>query len=163
MLVTFKEFFNNPEEFSVGAMFGIAPVFIIGWLAIPSAIICSLFWRLTGAGYSKLFRRLGVPLIIAIEMLVATHSPLALIATAMFGPLALGYGIPDATDKGSKLGAFFFRLVKGNEKMADFLTRLVIGFICALTILPMAFVMPYQTFIMMFILTAGFPALTLLV
>lgn len=161
--MTLKGFLSNKEEFAVGALFGLAPVFITHWWAIPSMIACSILWRLTGEGGSKMFRRLGVPLVIALGMFLATHSPLALIATGMFGPLAMGYGIPDATDKGSKLGAFFYKVVGGNERMADLLTRLVIGAICALTVSPMIFVDPLGAIATMIILTAGFPALTLLV
>lgn len=159
------DFFDNPEELAIGATFGVAPLFITGWLAPLAAIACAILWRMGGVkGGNKWFRRLGVPFFISLEILLATNAWISILPfLLMWAPLAMGYGIPDLTDEGSKLGAFFYKLTGKNERAANFYTRLVIGFICALSIAPMIAVAPLGASLTIVIIALGFPTITLLV
>ena len=64
----------------------------------------------------------------------------------MIGALSCGYGIPSyenigsdeppiQTDKGSILGRFYYKLFKGNHKLADIATRGTIGKLIALSLI----------------------------
>ena len=95
-------------------------------LCLVAAPVCAFLWALSGSEHevnSKLFRRLGVPLIWSASYL---DIRMFLIVPIAFGFLSLGYGIPSLLDNGSLLGRFFWRLTSGNELWSNILTRGVI-------------------------------------
>lgn len=96
-------------------------IFIIAIITI----IAGLLGALGGAEKSsKLFRRLGIPILIFISALLLKKYAEFLIF--FYIPIFyLGYGIPDNTDKGSILGRFFFKLFN-NTLLADIFTKLII-------------------------------------
>lgn len=91
-------------------------------------------------GTSKLWRRLGVPLLTVISgfFILKTIAAAFLLARAL--PMTLGYGIPDATDKGSAIGQFWHKIFKGQETLTAIYTRATIAAIeCAsIIIIPLA-------------------------
>ena len=110
----------NKEELIIASILtAIVVPFPIAIGAIP---LCAFLWALTGASASKLFRRLGVPLVWALCL----WNLYALIAVPIgFGMLCIGYGIPTTQpyDKGSWLGIVFFKLTSGNMLMSNILTK----------------------------------------
>ena len=116
----------NAEELTIGGVFGLCFWPLIHWLAFPVALCTSLCWAMTGAGMSKLYRRLCVPSIAAVAVLLVTHNVKILLAIPMaFGVLSMGYGIPDQTDKGSWLGREWLHITQ-DPFWANFWTRLTI-------------------------------------
>ena len=97
------------EEMEIGGMYGLCLIFWIGAWAIPVGISTSILWSLTGAGYSKLYRRLCCPVILAIAMVIHSHSLIPFISVPLqWGALSLGYGEIDVNDStGSWLGRHF--------------------------------------------------------
>lgn len=93
---------------------------------------------------SKLFRGLGIPILITgIAFLVLKHW-LVLSIMSLYAVLTIGYGIPDnwdGGDKGSPLGRFFFwTIFNGNYNpyahlLADIFTRGTIAILSCLTFL----------------------------
>ena len=60
-----KDFFDNLEEIFIGAALQFPLYFVVGWWVLPVMAVCGVLWRLGGmAGGNKLFRRLGVPLVV---------------------------------------------------------------------------------------------------
>lgn len=112
----------NLEEMFVGACIQFPFYFMIGWWVILLMAASSILWALGGAENSnKLYRRLGVA--VATSAFMITISPaILLFILPGWGILTLGYGMPDATDKGSWLGRFYLRALK-NYKAANFATR----------------------------------------
>lgn len=163
--MTLSEFLDNREELATGFLFGLAQVFIAGWLAVAIAVPCAVLWRLGGVkGGNRWFRRLGVPCVIAGALFLATHSLWCLVPfAAMWGPLSLGYGIPDPPDEGSKLGAFFFKLTKKNEKLANILTRGTIALLCVLTLAPLAMVNFFGALMVGIFIVVGWPLIAILI
>ena len=73
--MTLKDFFDNPEEFFVGAMLQWPLYFIVGWWIIPLMIACALLWRLGGTeGGSKWFRRVCAPLLVCLATFLFEHN-----------------------------------------------------------------------------------------
>lgn len=114
--MTFREFFDTPEEIFIGACLQFPLVFVVGWWVIPIMIASGLLWRLGGvAGGNKLARRIGVPLLVCGASAIAISEWGALLAIPFMIWLAPSYG------KTTFLFRFFTRYF-GKEK-ADFLTR----------------------------------------
>ena len=118
--MTWKSFWDNPQEIFIGACLQFPLVFIIGWWVIPVMIISSLLWRLGGvAGGNKLFRRIGVPL-------VACGSSFLLgIGWKIF--LAIPFMIWFAPSYGEN--SWLFKLIKkvtNHQRKADYLTRTIL-------------------------------------
>ena len=90
--------------------------------------VCGLLAALAGEGEPKFLRRVIVPLITTIFSLIALRSFWALFLFFRAVVLSQGYGIPDVTDPGSKIGAFWFRILKDNENAASIATRATLGF-----------------------------------
>lgn len=110
----------NLEELLIGGLFGLLMVVFIGLWALVLSPICALFWALSGAGYSKLFRRLGCPLLACLAIYLVHHQLLIWISLPLsFGVLSIGYGIPSTQppDTGSSLGRFWVDCFtpKGNK------------------------------------------------
>ena len=116
----------NLEEMFVGACIQFPFYFFIGWLVLPLMAVSAVLWALGGAeNSSKAYRRWGVA--IATSVLVFARFPslwayLAFIPVG-WGVLTLGYGMPDATDKGSVLGRLYLAQLK-DYKLANFATRI---------------------------------------
>jgi hypothetical protein len=94
-------------------------------------------WALGGAkDSSKDWRRLGVGLIIAFTGLLQTYLALLVILTTRLST-GIGYGMPAKDDpKPSFLGKFYMDLFK-NEFKAKIMTRLTIGVLLSLSLLPL--------------------------
>lgn len=125
----------NKEELLIGFIVGICSWVVISFWAIPVALVTSFFWAYTGAGASKLYRRLGVPALISTACAITTHSWIPLISILpAFGVLSIGYGIPTTQpfDEGSWLGRICFGWAKGSEKLADIYCRGIIYILLAL-------------------------------
>lgn len=93
---------------------------------------------------SKLWRRLGIPILITIIALIILKHWLVLSIMSLYAILTIGYGIPDnwdGGDKGSPLGRFFFwTIFNGNYNLyahllADIFTRGTIAILSCLTFL----------------------------
>lgn len=114
----------NENEIWWGFIYCSLFVLKIGIVAIPLIPICAYLWAISGAGASKLYRRLGVPVITSGLSAIVLQSvqPLYSIPLA-FAVLSLGYGIPDETDDGSFLGGLGWNISHVN---AELITRSII-------------------------------------
>ena len=88
-----------------------------------------------GGARNKTVRRVLIPLIITAVAFAKTESILVLTICSMMGVLAVGYGIPDATDEGSALGRFWYRLCRHNHLLADIFTRGTIGVLIGVSLI----------------------------
>lgn len=131
-----NDFWDNPEELACGAVFGLTPLLLSGWWTVLSVVACCLLWR-AGGCIEKSLRRWCVPAVLAAVCWLGSHNPWSLAMMGMAAPLYMGYGIPDATDKGSALGRFFMRVFKDDPDAAEIMTRATIGFLCVLFFIPM--------------------------
>ena len=110
-MVLLKNFFDNWEEIFIGATLQFPLYFIIGWWVLPIMIACGLLWRLGGVeGGSKLFRRIGVPLLVTLATFLTLHHWLIFLAVPFMVWLAPSYG-----EK-----SWLFKLLKN-----DFITRVI--------------------------------------
>jgi len=109
----------NKEELLVGFIYGSSTWPLISWLAVVPSIICAFLWAIGGSG-PKMARRIGVPVVMGGSL--AFTSLWLLIATGpLIGVVSMGYGMPDATDKGSVLGRFYSKFL--SKKAANWATR----------------------------------------
>ena len=119
-----KSFFDCPEEIFIGASLQFPLIFIVGWWVLPLMGVCGVLWRLGGmAGGSKLFRRLGVPIIACGASFMVLHDWWLFIAVPLMVWLC-----PASYGKSSWLYKLFLKITKENTKKADFLTRVVLYF-----------------------------------
>lgn len=84
---------------------------------------------------SKAWRRILIPGLLTAYAYSNTESLLVITIMSMAAPISMGYGIPDETDEGSELGRFWYKIFKGNHKLADIATRGTIGKLIALSLL----------------------------
>lgn len=111
----------NREEMVIAVLLTvIAAVFPYAILAAP---VCAFFWAITGAGESKLWRRLGVPTIWAMTYL---NWWAFLLVPVSFAFLTIGYGIPSLLDEGSWLGKIAWNISGHNSLWANVITRGII-------------------------------------
>jgi len=102
-------------------------------LLIFIPIICGILGSLGGAEKSsKLFRRIGIPLVLLVVYSFYSRSFWSMLILCYIWPLCTGYGIPDPPDrpnpdKGSPIGRFWLSKTHQNYFMADILTRSTIG------------------------------------
>jgi hypothetical protein len=98
-------------------------------IAFFTAIIGALLGAFGGAEKSsKLFRRIGIPLLLLLIGILFKNYAAVLIA--LYIPIFyIGYGIPDATDSGSNLGRFWYKIFKGNHFLTDIFVKATIGFL----------------------------------
>jgi hypothetical protein len=106
-----KDFFNCPEEIFIGSCLQFPLYFLVGWSVLPIALICGVLWRLGGwSGGSKLFRRIGVPLVVCGATFLTLHHWQIFLAVPFMVFLAPSYGKQ----------SWLFKLLKN-----DFLVRLI--------------------------------------
>jgi hypothetical protein len=92
--MTWKSFFDNPEEIFIGAVLQFPLYFIVKWWIAPIMVLCGFLWRLGGWRYgNKLFRRLGVPIVVCLSAFLAgVHWPVFLAIPYMIW-FAPSYGV----------------------------------------------------------------------
>ena len=106
-----KSFFDNPEEFFIGACLQFPLYFIVGWWILLIMGVCSVFWRLGGWEHgSKIFRRIVVPLVVCGSSMLFGVSWVILLAMPFMVWFAPSYG----------KDSWLYKLIKN-----DFLTRLI--------------------------------------
>lgn len=116
--MTLKDFFDNPEEIFVGACLQFPLIFIVGWWVIPIMAVCGLLWRAGGVtGGNKLFRRIGVPLVVCGSTFLVFREWWIFLAIPFMVWLC-----PASYGKSSWLFKWILGIVK-NEKKADIITR----------------------------------------
>ena len=72
--MNWKSFFDNPEEFFVGGCLQFPLIFVVGWWVLPIMALCSPLWRLGGwEDGNKLYRRVGVTLVVCVATFIAVH------------------------------------------------------------------------------------------
>ena len=105
-------------------------------LAVLTPIAGAILGALGGADKgSKLFRRIGIPVLLVGQAYVTLENIYVLIIMTMSGWLSMGYGIPENGDEGSALGRFWFHLFSNNANLANYFTRGTIGLSIALSLL----------------------------
>jgi hypothetical protein len=106
-----KDSFIQWEELFIGAMLQFPLYFIVGWPVIAIMLVCSVLWRLGGWTYgNKLWRRVGVPLVVCGTCMFYGVSWVILLAMPFMVWLAPSYGKK----------SWLFKMIKN-----DFLTRII--------------------------------------
>lgn len=98
-------------------------------IAFFTAVIGAILGALGGAEKSsKLFRRIGIPILLLLVGILFKNY--AAILLSLYIPIFyIGYGIPDASDSGSSLGRFWYKVFKKNHFLSDIFTKATIGFL----------------------------------
>lgn len=114
-------------------------------LSIITGIITGLLGSYAGAdGTSKAIRRIGIPLFLSVFVSIYFRSLYGLFLLLLVIPFIQGYGIPCHNDKGSKLGSFWYNLIKKYklnykeievQNLASILTRATIGTIISIILI----------------------------
>lgn len=129
-------------------------VFLVIFGAILGSLFSGFLWSLGGqSGWSKRWRRLGVPIVmggITLGIIAGFHG-LTIANWVIFGltyflfaaSLTLGYGIPDNGDNGSPIGRFWLETAmeygyRGEDAIhvANVLTRATVGVCYAISLYP---------------------------
>ena len=106
-----RSFFDTPEEIFVWTCLQFPLYFIIHWHILWIAPICGILGRLGGWEFGdKLYRRLGVPLVVCGATYLTLHHWTILLAVPFMVWLAPSYGVD----------SWLFKLIKN-----DFLTRII--------------------------------------
>lgn len=118
---------------------------MITWTLLFLLSSLGSFWGAMGgvAHASRLFRVLGIPLLITVSALEYTHNLWYIGLMLLSGAFSIGYGIPsftffpdiDSGDEGSPLGRFFYNLFNGNEVLVNIFVRGIIGLVIAIALL----------------------------
>ncbi len=133
---------DNIEEACVGGMVGAAFCYILGWWSLLTIPACAVLWWLGGAdGFSKGWRRVGVPIVLALFLSIALRSFWPVLGGCiMFPVLTIGYGLPSYGDAGSPLGRFVCKLFNldpvnypEDQTRADIVVRGIIGFLMGMS------------------------------
>lgn len=127
----------NLNEFSIGMLFGMAMTPIIGPSSIVLAFLTGSLWAIGGAGYGRIWRYAGVPLITFFFLVLKANFYACLVSSVWCGVcLTIGYGIPDQSDEGSALGRFWMKAFNNNAQLANFFTRGTIYTLIAIGYIP---------------------------
>jgi hypothetical protein len=92
----------------------------------------AIFGAIGGQGI-KYVRRVVLPIILSIFGCIILDSYYGVFLGTFTIWVSMGYGIPDATDRGSVLGRFWFNIFKNNKLFANIFTRGTIGIGMCLT------------------------------
>lgn len=100
------------EDFIVGFAVGQVTAFVIGIWSLFLGVLTGILWVAGGQGWleTKLWRRLGVPLLICLPWVLKTSFIWVVASFFMqFGVQCIGYGVPSTQpfDLGSWLGQRF--------------------------------------------------------
>lgn len=145
----------NLDDIITGTAFGLCLFIILKWWILLTAPACAILWAMTGAGYGQIYRRLLCAVVVLVPASLQTNVFQCLYSILpIFGVLSLGYGIPDATDKGSFLGRFFYRITKDNLSATVF-TRLLLIFLLAVSFAPVYFIDKIYFYTAWYVLSAG--------
>jgi hypothetical protein len=107
-------------------------------IILVASLIAGLFGTMGGSDkFSKVWRRYGIPAIVFAVSSFLLNTAWTLLVLPLIGALSIGYGIPDENDKGSAIGAWWYRLTK-DPAMTDICTRATAGvaIVVSVTILP---------------------------
>jgi hypothetical protein len=105
------------------------------------AVICGLMGAWTGAGASKMWRRVGIPLLLVIFAYGILGNGWVIMLMLMSWVYSMGYGIPTPpNDPGSPLGAFWYKYFNGNVILATAATRATIGVCLGLSVIIIPFI-----------------------
>ncbi len=108
------------------------------FIIVLSTLIAGFLGGLSGAdNSSKFYRRIALPLLLYIVGLIYQNY-YSVFILAWCGVLSLGYGVPDATDEGSVLGRFFYKICKKNQWWTNFAVKLCLGIFFSLALIPIA-------------------------
>jgi len=116
-----KDYLDNPFEIFWGACAQFPIILIINWWAIPVMVLCGLLWRAGGViGGNKLFRKVGVPLVLCFATFLHRHHfGIFLAVPFMIWACPWSYG------RESWLFKFFYN-PSGDEENANLDTRFVL-------------------------------------
>jgi hypothetical protein len=104
-------FWNNKEEFFIGACLQFPLYFIVGWWILPVMLVCGILWRLGGwSNGAKIFRWAGVPFVVCLSAFYMGVGGCIFLALPFMVKIAPSYGKE----------SWLFKLLKN-----DFLTRLI--------------------------------------
>lgn len=161
----------NKEELLIGAIFAASFALFTGWWCLFTIPACAFFWAM-GGSRSKLWRRIGVPVVFTAALFLE-HGwwgfPL-ICGPLMFLALSIGYGIPSMYpyDEGSVMGRFIFNILfdVANDdeagwvpKVASLWTRFGFYSIITFALLPLGLLispMGFMSASWIFVLTATF-------
>lgn len=109
-----------------------------------TSLIVSIFSGLFGSwggaeGTSKGWRRFGVSGLLATVGGFYKKSFKPTIISFWSVIMSMGYGIPDATDEGSTLGRFWFKIFKGNRKFTDLGVKFTLGSLFSVVLVGLGF------------------------
>lgn len=105
-------------------------------LSLIIGSLCGLFGTLGGAEKGhQAFRGILIPIFLVIIAFLALKNPYICVIGALYGVFTIGYGIPDETDAGSPVGAFFWKIFKGNNLLTNVATRGFIGKLASLSLI----------------------------
>jgi len=104
-------------------------------IAFFTAIIGAILGAFGGAEKSsKLFRRIGIPILLLLVGILFKNYAAMLVA--LYIPIFyVGYGIPDSGDSGSFLGKLWYKLFKKNHFLADIFTKATIGMLFSIVLI----------------------------
>jgi hypothetical protein len=115
---------------------------MIWGIIIALAAVCGLMGAWSGAGADKIWRRAGIPLLIAMFAFFILWNGWVILIMLMGAVFSLGYGIPTPpNDPGSPIGAFWYKVFNGNAVLATAFTRATIGIFLGLSV----FIIPILT------------------
>lgn len=131
-----------PIEFVRGFVAVLPICFKVGWIGVSIAGLSGLLYCLGGT-YSKLIRRLGIPVSIVLYMVILGfwYNWLLLTIPIGFGILSLGDGFPDhrptTLDEGSWLGRLVEKVLDGvPDDIGGEITKWIIVLLFQLALVP---------------------------
>jgi len=102
---------------------------------IKIVILTALLGAYGGQGHKK-YRRIYIPLLLAILALLTLRNWWTLTIISMMGTFTIGYGIPCPDDPDpSSLGKFWYKIFGGNNFWSNFSTRGTIGSLIGLSLI----------------------------
>lgn len=96
--------------------------------------IVAFLGSLGGQGIKEV-RRFILPAVVTIYAYFLLQNIWVLTIYLMAFPLSIGYGIPDATDEGSAIGRFFYKMFHNSALWANVFTRGFVGLLISLSML----------------------------